>query len=107
VYGLDGLDAFNVIFASINVEAATATSPDDLVKIIFRLREIGVVNVNNILMDVIKRKLEDFHRLGLEIAQPDSLEESNVLNSQGTLYHALVRFILLLFAVLTLNSRGN
>jgi hypothetical protein len=89
--GMYNLAKFNIIFSSINVETTKTTSPDDLVKIIARLREIGAVKVNNLLMDVVKGKLEEFHRLSLERIQPDSLEESHALNSQGMLYQALVK----------------
>jgi hypothetical protein len=93
VENMYGFNEFNLIFSSINIEAAKATSNEDLIKILTRLREIGAINVNNLLMDVMKKKMEDFHRLSLERIQLNSLEESGVLNSLGEFYDALVRYM--------------
>jgi hypothetical protein len=88
VQGLRSLYKFSGIFSLVNVEAAQATSNDDLMKILPRLREIGVVNVNNMLMKVLKEKFEYIHFWCLGLYGPDTC---SVLDSQGTLYRAMVR----------------
>jgi hypothetical protein len=86
-----GFAAFNTLFAGINVEKASAFKPSDQAAILKLMLEIGLKEVNDIVMFSLKDWLLQVTRDGETRVKQGTKEGVHLLNAKASLHYALVR----------------
>ena len=81
---------FNNLFAGINVEKATAWKESDQAAILEKMREIGVKQVNDVIMVSLKNWLLEVATQGEKRATKGTREGTCLLSAKATLHNALV-----------------
>ena len=87
-----GYDYFMNFFAGINVEKASAFKPSDQASILSLMREIGVKEVNDIIMYSVKDWLLRVATQAERTARFGTVEGTNLLNAKACLHEALVSY---------------
>lgn len=85
-----GTSVFSMIWKNINVERAKANKQSDQDAILLKMKEIGLVKVNDIVMNSTKKWLENVLEVARMRVTKGTREEILVMNSSGSLYHELV-----------------
>jgi hypothetical protein len=84
---------YNDLFSGINVETAKAFKEPDQVAILTLMREIGLLQVNDMIMNALKEWLLHVNKQGLmRHGDEETKEVAMLLNARGALHEANVRF---------------
>ena len=89
-----GTADFNDLFAGINVEKATAWKQNDQDAILELMRNLGVKEVNDVILFSLKDWLLQVAAQGEKHAKKGTKEGTYLLNAKAALHKALVRFVL-------------
>jgi tetratricopeptide (TPR) repeat protein len=84
-----GVDAFDALFGGINVEKAKAFKPSDQEAILTLMREVGVKEVNDLVMLSVKEWLLEVAHEGQSHLKQGTAEGVRLLNSRAALHAAL------------------
>ena len=85
-------DYYNNVFASVNVMKANASNLMDQKNILELIRKIGVVKVNDIVLNSIKDWFIKVCEQGLQDSTLKPEEKVNILSSYGSIYYALGQY---------------
>jgi hypothetical protein len=91
-----GVAEFNNLFAEINVEKARAFKASDEAAILELMREIGVKEVNDVIMLSLKNWLLHVAEAGEKRIEARTEKGVRLLNAKAALHQALVCFVLFL-----------
>jgi hypothetical protein len=86
-----GFADFNDLFAEINVEEAEAFKPSDQASILVLMKEIGILKVNDMIMNALKEWLVTVNEKGVKrLGESKTKEGAYLLNARGAVHRVLV-----------------
>jgi hypothetical protein len=85
-----GFATFQRLFASINVEKASSTNEDDRIAILERMRQIGIKEVNEVILHSVQQWLLFMTIQSKKRVKQGTKEGTNLLNAKASLHFVLV-----------------
>jgi tetratricopeptide (TPR) repeat protein len=87
-----GFADFNNLFSGINVEKAEAFKDSDQASILVLMKEIGILKVNDMIMNALKEWLLSVNQKGInQLGEKQTIEGAYLMNARGALHDRLVR----------------
>jgi hypothetical protein len=90
--GMD-FDSFNKLFSGINVAEAKAFKKADQINILGAMIDIGIIKVNDIVMNCLKTWLVKVAEEAMRATKDDANEMINAVSARAAISHAMVRYV--------------